>query len=142
VVSKIAGGERIRTRIHRRYRALPSHCAQILTGKSIPSPDPTFTDDYDGDQGDTIRFGDNVFGAIPDGGTAFQVTYRVGGAYRETLPPILFETLIRLPRPESTAVTIPSLHKTAMTRKPTSACVAWRLRNFVPTVSRRAARRL
>ena len=39
----------------------------------------TFTDDYDGDQGDTIRFGDNVFGAIPDGGTIFEISYRVGG---------------------------------------------------------------
>jgi hypothetical protein len=34
--------------------------------------------DYDGDNGDTIRFGDDVFGAIPDGGTTFEVTYRIG----------------------------------------------------------------
>jgi hypothetical protein len=38
----------------------------------------TLADDYDGDEGDTIRFGDDVFGAIPDGDTVFQVTYRVG----------------------------------------------------------------
>jgi hypothetical protein len=35
--------------------------------------------DYDGDDGDTIRFGDGVFGEIPDPETVFQVTYRVGG---------------------------------------------------------------
>ena len=35
--------------------------------------------DYDGDDGSTIRFGDDVFGEIPDGGSVFQVTYRVGG---------------------------------------------------------------
>ncbi|MEG4318624.1 MULTISPECIES: baseplate J/gp47 family protein [unclassified Microcoleus] len=35
--------------------------------------------DYDGDEGDTIRFGDGIFGEIPDRETVFQVTYRVGG---------------------------------------------------------------
>ncbi|HEV8322823.1 MAG TPA: hypothetical protein VG389_14510 [Myxococcota bacterium] len=35
--------------------------------------------DYDGDQGDTIRFGDGVFGAIPADGAVFEVTYRAGG---------------------------------------------------------------
>jgi hypothetical protein len=34
--------------------------------------------DYDGDVGDTIRFGDGVFGQIPNDGTRFAVTYRVG----------------------------------------------------------------
>lgn len=34
--------------------------------------------DYDGDQGDTIRFGDGIFGEIPDSGAFFQVVYRVG----------------------------------------------------------------
>jgi len=34
--------------------------------------------DYDGDQGDTIRFGDGIFGEIPDLETLFQATYRVG----------------------------------------------------------------
>ena len=34
--------------------------------------------DYDGESGDTIRFGDGVFGAIPERGAVFQVTYRVG----------------------------------------------------------------
>jgi Baseplate J-like protein len=35
--------------------------------------------DYDGDDAHTIRFGDGVFGAVPDAGTTFTVTYRVGG---------------------------------------------------------------
>lgn len=35
--------------------------------------------DYDSDEGDTIRFGDGIFGEIPDPETIFQVTYRVGG---------------------------------------------------------------
>jgi hypothetical protein len=33
--------------------------------------------DYDGDAGDTLRFGDGFFGAIPEPGTTFGVTYRV-----------------------------------------------------------------
>lgn len=40
--------------------------------------DQTLQYDYDGD-GDTIRFGDGVFGVNPDAGTAFSVTYRYGG---------------------------------------------------------------
>jgi Baseplate J-like protein len=35
--------------------------------------------DYDGDDGDTLRFGDGVFGESPDPDAVFQVTYRVGG---------------------------------------------------------------
>jgi hypothetical protein len=35
--------------------------------------------DYDGDGGDTIRFGDGTFGEIPTDGAVFDVTYRVGG---------------------------------------------------------------
>ncbi|HYT94549.1 MAG TPA: baseplate J/gp47 family protein [Gemmataceae bacterium] len=35
--------------------------------------------DYDGDAGDTLRFGDGVFGPVPPSGTVFRVTYRVGG---------------------------------------------------------------
>ncbi len=40
--------------------------------------DGTTSSDYDGDNGDTLRFGDDVFGSIPPSGTVFQVTYRVG----------------------------------------------------------------
>jgi hypothetical protein len=32
--------------------------------------------EYDGDGGDSVRFGDDVFGQRPDPGTVFQVTYR------------------------------------------------------------------
>jgi predicted phage baseplate assembly protein len=35
--------------------------------------------EYDGDAGDTIRFGDGVFGEAPNDGDQFMVTYRVGG---------------------------------------------------------------
>lgn len=35
--------------------------------------------DFDGDGGHTVRFGDGVFGAVPEPGLIFQVTYRVGG---------------------------------------------------------------
>ena len=35
--------------------------------------------EYHGDDGDTIRFGDGTFGDIPQDGTLFRVTYRVGG---------------------------------------------------------------
>ena len=41
--------------------------------------DGSFSYDYDGDGGDTIRFGDDVFGQVPQTGSVFQVTYRVGG---------------------------------------------------------------
>jgi len=34
--------------------------------------------EYDGDQGDTLRFGDGVFGLQPAEGTLFDVRYRVG----------------------------------------------------------------
>ncbi|WNG35767.1 hypothetical protein F0U61_20390 [Archangium violaceum] len=44
-------------------------------------PDGTVSMDYDGD-GETLRFGDGVFGEMPDEGAVFQVTYRtsVGAA--------------------------------------------------------------
>jgi hypothetical protein len=38
--------------------------------------------EIDGDDGDTIRFGDGVFGAIPGDGAVFEVTYRTGGGTR------------------------------------------------------------
>ena len=34
--------------------------------------------EYNGDQGDTIRFGDGVFGAQPDDGDVYKVEYRIG----------------------------------------------------------------
>ena len=41
--------------------------------------DGSYSYDYDGDNGDTIRFGDDVFGEVPESGSVFAVTYRVGG---------------------------------------------------------------
>jgi hypothetical protein len=38
--------------------------------------DGTVSYDYDGDSGDTIRFGDENFGTVPDPGTVFTVVYR------------------------------------------------------------------
>jgi hypothetical protein len=46
--------------------------------------------EYDGDGGDTIRFGDGSFGDVPDDGTVFSVTYRVGGG---TIGNVAAETL-------------------------------------------------
>jgi hypothetical protein len=40
--------------------------------------DGSLQSEYDGDGGDTIRFGDSVFGADPDPGMLFSVTYRFG----------------------------------------------------------------
>ena len=42
--------------------------------------------EYDGDGGDTIRFGDGVFGAIPADGATFEAVYRVGGGARGNVP--------------------------------------------------------
>jgi hypothetical protein len=38
--------------------------------------DGSISYDYDGDAGDTIRFGDEQFGTVPESGSVFQVTYR------------------------------------------------------------------
>jgi hypothetical protein len=40
--------------------------------------DGTISYDYDGDSGDTIRFGDDVFGSVPEAKAVFTVTYRAG----------------------------------------------------------------
>lgn len=40
-------------------------------------PDGSVQAEYDGDNGDTLRFGDGDFGLIPADGTRFSVTYRV-----------------------------------------------------------------
>jgi Baseplate J-like protein len=44
-----------------------------------PTSDGSMQYEYAGDSGDTLRFGDGTFGAIPLEGTQFRVTYRVGG---------------------------------------------------------------
>jgi hypothetical protein len=43
------------------------------------NPDGSTSAEYDGDQGETIRFGDGVFGEIPEPARNFEVTYRAGG---------------------------------------------------------------
>jgi hypothetical protein len=48
------------------YRALPQNS------------DGSTVFDYDGDGGDTLRFGDGVFGINPEPGQTFHVTYRLG----------------------------------------------------------------
>ena len=60
----------VRPGLHRRsaqYSRLPA-----------PSGD-TLRYDYDGDAGDTLRFGDGVFGAEPEPGATFTALYRSGG---------------------------------------------------------------
>jgi hypothetical protein len=42
------------------------------------SPATSQVQDYDGDGGDTLRFGDAVFGQMPVAGTQFDVLYRIG----------------------------------------------------------------
>jgi hypothetical protein len=44
-----------------------------------PNSDRSVMFDYDSDTGDTIRFGDGIFGELPNPGDTFRVTYRVGG---------------------------------------------------------------
>lgn len=42
-------------------------------------PDQLEAFEYDSDQGDTLRFGDGVFGELPPAGTVYKATFRVGG---------------------------------------------------------------
>jgi hypothetical protein len=44
--------------------------------RTATNSDGSASFDYDGDSGDTIRFGDDVFGEIPEPQAVFQVTYR------------------------------------------------------------------
>lgn len=48
----------------------------VRYSKIAQNSDGTQQYDYDGDTGDTIRFGDSIFGLNPDDGTFFTVTYR------------------------------------------------------------------
>ncbi|MEO8597311.1 MAG: hypothetical protein ABI759_28590 [Candidatus Solibacter sp.] len=60
--------------------------------------------DYNGDQGDTVRFGDGVFGDIPAEDAVFVVTYRVGGGRAGNVAP---DTVWRV---ESPTVPVKSVH--------------------------------
>ena len=56
----------------------------------VPIPqnsDSSTSYEYDGDGGSTIRFGDDVFGEIPQSGSVFQVTYRIGGGSAGNVAP-------------------------------------------------------
>ena len=80
---------------HRRWQWLPTLLdadpsdRQVLTVEPsryrLIDPDSGFAE-YDGSSGDTIRFGDGTFGAIPAGGAVFEVAYRVGGGERGNIP--------------------------------------------------------
>jgi hypothetical protein len=58
--------------------------------------------DYADDRGETLRFGDGVFGEIPDGGAVFDVTYRVGGGTRGN---VAADSIIRV-GPEAASLVI------------------------------------
>lgn len=51
---------------------------EALYSRIGQNSDGTTAQDYDGDGGDTIRFGDGVFGQMPESGLVFSTTYRVG----------------------------------------------------------------
>jgi baseplate J-like protein len=51
---------------------------EALYSRIGQNSDGTTAQDYDGDGGDTIRFGDGVFGQLPEPGLVFSTTYRVG----------------------------------------------------------------
>jgi len=53
----------------------PQKYAQV----SVEAPGARQSFDYDGDAGDTLRFGDGIFGMMPVDGAVFEVVYRVGG---------------------------------------------------------------
>ncbi|HVZ52505.1 MAG TPA: baseplate J/gp47 family protein [Pseudolabrys sp.] len=57
----------------------PAFCLEAARYTPIARhADGTAQLDYDGSGGDTIRFGDGAFGAMPDDGDVFAVDYRVG----------------------------------------------------------------
>jgi hypothetical protein len=61
---------------HELERAFTLDPARFAPIASNPDGSPIY--DYDGDAGDTVRFGDGVFGDLPDNGAVFQLQYRVG----------------------------------------------------------------
>jgi hypothetical protein len=63
--------------------------------------DGSVIQDYDGDAGTTLRFGDNVFGPIPKTETLFRVTYRVGSG---TVGNVAADTITRVSADGSTGM--------------------------------------
>jgi predicted phage baseplate assembly protein len=55
--------------------------------------DGSTSHEYDGRDGDTIRFGDGTFGAAPAEGTVFTVSYRTGEGARGNVAPDAITTL-------------------------------------------------
>lgn len=51
------------------------------------NPDQSIQHDYDGEGGDTVRFGDGQFGNVPETGSVFEVTYRAGGGQAGNVAP-------------------------------------------------------
>ncbi len=52
-----------------------------------PRPDRSVPMDYAGDPGDTIRFGDGVYGMLPESAATFEVSYRSGGGLAGNVGP-------------------------------------------------------
>jgi uncharacterized phage protein gp47/JayE len=90
--------------------------------------DNSISCDYDSDQGDTIRFGDGMFGEIPASGTVFQVTYRTGGG---TTGNVAADSITRVQRPGILAVTNPFAAQGGSDREP-----AERIRRLAPQAFR------
>jgi hypothetical protein len=75
---------------------------------TVRSPDGFFIQDYDSDAGDTLRFGDGIFGDLPDPDAVFAVQYRAGNgregnvavdALTRVDPSITFVTRVTNPFP-------------------------------------------
>jgi hypothetical protein len=64
----------------------PVRFAPTATIPQLSPPQSIIMMDYDGDAGDTIRFGDGVFGDIPEDQTVFAVNYRSGGGAAGNVP--------------------------------------------------------
>jgi hypothetical protein len=63
--------------------------------------------DYDGDSGDTIRFGDQLFGTVPVSGSVFNVTYRTSMGAAGNLAADTIAGFNPINAPHVTAVTNP-----------------------------------
>ena len=64
----------------------PVRFAPSATIAQPSPPQSVIMMEYDGDGGDTIRFGDGVFGDIPEDQSVFAITYRAGGGAAGNVP--------------------------------------------------------
>lgn len=67
----------------RAFTVDPVRYTDLRTGAAGPTGSPCW--EYDGDDADTVRLGDGVFGDRPVPGTVFEVTYRVSDGARGAL---------------------------------------------------------